>query len=95
VPPNLRFIPHPPQRNARKLPSQGVGDAPAQRGFAHAGRADQAQDRAFDLLAPFDDRQELQQPVFDLAQPVVLFVEDSLGFRQVNFVLGFPFPRQA
>ncbi len=74
MPPNLRFVPHPSQRDARKLPPKRLSHAPAQRGLAHAGRADQAQDRAFDLLPPLDHRKELQQPVFNLAQPVMLLV---------------------
>ena len=47
---NLRFVAHSAQRNARELAAERVGHAFAERGFADAGRADEAKDRAFDLL---------------------------------------------
>ena len=70
------LVAHAAQGDARELAAQRVGHAAAQRGLAHAGRADQAEDRAFDLLAPLDDGQEFQQPVLDLRQAEMLLVQN-------------------
>ena len=47
---NLGFVPHAAQAHAGEFATQGAGDALAQAGFADAGRADKAQDRAHGLL---------------------------------------------
>ena len=44
------FVTHAAQRHADKLAAGGLGNRHAQRGFAHAGRSDEAQDRTFGLL---------------------------------------------
>ena len=92
---DLGLVAHAAQGDAGELASQRIGHAPAQGSFAHAGRADQAEDRAFDLFPALDDGQELQQAILDLRQPEMLLVEDALGFGQIEFVLGLLHPRQA
>ena len=77
--PDLGFIAHAAEGDARKLASQGVGNAPAQGGLPHARRADEAEDGPLDLFAALDDRQELQQPVLDLHETEMLLVQNALG----------------
>ena len=72
---NLRLVPHAAERDADEFPPQRVGHALAQRRLAHAGRADEAEDRPLDLLLELDDRDELEQAVLHLAQAEMLFVE--------------------
>ena len=91
---NLGFITHAAQGDARKLPPQRIGHAPAQGGLAHTRRADQTKDGSFDLFAPLDHRQKFQQAVLDFCQSKVLFVEDALSLCQIDLVLCFFGPGQ-
>jgi len=88
------LVAHAAQGDAGELPAEGIGDAAAQGGLADTGRADQAEDRPLELLAAFDDRQELEQAVLDFDQAEMLVVENPLGLGEVNFVFGFLFPGQ-
>src|SRR5436309_9557128 len=60
---NLRFIPHAPEGDPRKFTAQRVGHTAAQGSFADPGRPDQTKNRAFDLLATFDNGEEFEQPI--------------------------------
>src|SRR5882672_6577067 len=51
---NLRFVAHSAERDARKFSSERIGDTFAERGFADAGRANEEEDRAYDLVAAFE-----------------------------------------
>ena len=73
---NFRLVPHAAERDARKLAAERVGHAFAERRFADAGRADEAENRAFDLLAAFDDGEKFQQPVLDFRQAEMLLVQN-------------------
>ena len=95
VPTNLRLVAQSAQRDARELPPQRVGDALAQRGLAHAGRADEAKERSLQILLQLEDRDEVQQPLLHLLQPVMLLVEDALGGLDVDGVLGRFAPGQS
>ena len=85
---NFRLIAHAAERDAGELAPQRVRHAFAERGFADAGRADQAENRAFDLLAALDDGDEFDQPVLDLGQAEMLLVQNFLGGLQIQLVLG-------
>ena len=91
---NFRLVPHAAEGNAGEFAPQGVGHAFAQGSFADAGRADQAEDGAFELLLELDDGQEFQQAVLDFAQAEMLLVQQRGGVGQVQFVLGEFRPRQ-
>ena len=95
MPANLRFVAHAAERDAGKLAAQRIRYALAKRGLANAWGADEAKNRPFQFVLQFDDRQELQQAVLDLAQTVVLLVENARGGREVNFVLRRFRPWQA
>ena len=91
---NLGFVPHAAERDAGEFAAQRVGHAFAEGGFADAGRADEAEDRAFDLFAALDDGDEFEQPVLDLCEAEMLLVQDFFRRLQVELVLGGFFPRQ-
>ena len=74
------------QRHPDELPSQGAGDAPAEGRLAHAGRTDEAEDGPLDLLGEGADGQVLEDALLDLHQPVVVFIQDLLGFPQVEII---------
>jgi hypothetical protein len=71
-------------RQADELPSRRLGDRAAERGLAHAGRADQAQDRALEVARALLHGQVLQDPLLDLLQAVVVLVQDALGLLEVD-----------
>ena len=91
---NLGFVAHSAQRDAREFAAERVGHAFAERRFADAGRADEAEDRAFDLLAALDDGDEFEQPVLDLGEAEMLLVQNFFRRLQIQLVLGVLFPRQ-
>ena len=91
---DFRLVAHAAQRDARELAAQRVGHTFAERGFADARRADQTKNRPFDLLPAFDHREKFEEALLDFRQTKVLFVQNALGFLQINLVLGFLFPRQ-
>ena len=92
---NLRLVAHAAERDAGEFAAERVGHAFAEGGFADAGRADQAEDRALDLLAALDDGEEFEQPVLDLGEAEMLLVQDFFRRLQIQLVLGGFFPRQA
>ena len=92
---NLRFVPHAAERDAGELAAQRVGDAAAERGLAHAGRADEAENRPLDLLAEREHGEEFEQALLHLREAKMLFVKDARGLDQIEFVGGFTVPGQA
>src|SRR5262249_8551609 len=64
----------------------------AERGLAHAGRADQAQDRSGQLPDALLDRKMLDNAVLDLLQPTMVVVEDLLCEPQILLDLGLLVP---
>ena len=63
------FVAHPAQRHAHELAVGGARDRLPQRGLAHAGRADQAQDRCLHLVDALLHREVLQDAFLDLSSP--------------------------
>ena len=92
---DLRFIAQATQRDAGKLTAQSVRHALAERRLADPGRADEAQQRSFDILLQLDDRDEVEQPLLDLLQSEMLLVQDSLRRRQIDGVFAGLVPRQS
>src|SRR5208283_1397790 len=92
---NLRFVPHATERYADELPTEGAGDASAQRSFADARWADEAQDGAFPdrglcrPVAPeFQHAQVFQDAFLDRLEVVVIAVENPFGLDDVQLVVG-------
>ena len=64
--------------NFWRFPPESARDGTAERGLADSGWTDKAQDRTLALRAKLAHREELENPVLDLLQPLVLFVEHLL-----------------
>src|ERR1043165_7987926 len=94
MPTNLRFITHTAESDTREFAPKRISNAPAQGRFTHSRRANEAENRTFNMFAPFENRKKLYQPIFYLAQAIVLLVENSLSFGQIDLVLGLLQPRQ-
>ena len=94
VPADLRLVTHAPECDARKVPVHRARDRAAEGGLPGSRRADEAEDRALQVLLELQDRDELENSLLDLLQAVVVFVEDLAGGRHVERVLGLGGPRQ-
>src|ERR1019366_6362260 len=90
---HFSLIPHSTQRQADELAAGGFGDAHTQRSFAHAGRADETQDRALRVLDQLPDREKFKNALLDFLQTVVIFVERFLGDIDVANLFGAFLPR--
>ena len=82
------------QRDPRELPVHGARDRAAQRRLARSRRANEAQDRALQVLLQLQHGDELEDPLLDLLEAVVVLVEDLAGRGYVEGVLGLRRPRQ-
>ena len=87
MPPDLRLVVHPAQRDAHELPAQGAGDRPAQRGLAHPRRADEAQDGPFEIRLQAAHGQVFEDAVLDLLEAVVVLVQDLPGVPDVELII--------
>ena len=81
VPANLRFIAHRAERLPDECALHRARDGLPERGFAHARRPDEAQDRAFHIRLQLAHRQVIEDAVLHLFQVVMVFVEDLLSLR--------------
>ena len=70
------------------------GDRAAKRGLADAGRTDEAEDRSAGVGLELSHREELEDPVLDLLDVVVILVEHLARVLEVEVVLGRLVPRQ-
>ena len=93
VPAYLGLVTHAAQRHAHELAVRRPRNALPQRGLAHAGRADQTQDRALERLHALLDGQVLDDALLDLVEAEVVLVEHPLGRRDVVLDLGALLPR--
>src|SRR5205823_10805299 len=91
---DLGLVVHAAERDALELAPRGARDRLAERGLAHAGRADEAQDRALAVRVELAHREMLEDAALDLVQAEVILVEHAPRLRDVYF-LGFRvFPGQ-
>ena len=90
---DLRLIVHAAQRKANEFASGRLGDRPAKRGLADAGRADQAQNRPGQLVGALLDREVFDDPLLDLVETVMIIVENLLGKFEVLLDPGALGPR--
>ncbi len=92
---DLGFVAHAAERCAHELAVQSARDRASQAGFTHAWRADQTQNRRAHLgTGQLAHGQILKQPLLDLLQPVVVFVEHLARFGQRDRTLLLARPRQ-
>ena len=92
---NFRLVAHAAKRHAHKFAVGRTRDRLPQRSLAHAGRADQAQDRRLHLVHTLLHRQIFNDAFFDLFQPIVVGFQHFFRSLQVSANLGFLFPRQS
>ena len=86
------FIAHAAERQAHELASGGLGDRHAERSFADAGSADEAQDGTLGIFDQPAHRQEFEDALLDLFEAVVIAFEHLLGESQIADFLGFLLP---
>ncbi|MNF47569.1 hypothetical protein D3C84_287760 [compost metagenome] len=89
---DLGLVTNATQGHAHELAVGGVSNGLGQRSLADTGRADQAENRALDLLHPFLNGEVLEDTLLHFLQPVMVGIEDVLGLGQVqtNLALGLP-----
>ena len=92
---DLGLVAHAAQRNADEFAPRGLGDRPTQRGFTHARRANEAQDRTFQLGRTVLHRQVFDDAFLDLFQTIVIGVQHFLGLGQILAGARLHAPRQA
>ena len=93
VAPDLGLVAHAAEAHAHELAARGARDRLAERGLADAGRADQAKDRALQLVGAVLHREIFDDAVLDLLQPVMILVEDLLRLVEVALDLALDAPR--
>ena len=94
VPADLRLVPHTADRDALEVAAHRRRDGLAERGLAHAGGTDEAEDRAAGVGLELAHREELEDPVLHLLHVVVVAVERLARLLEVEVVLRRLRPRQ-
>src|SRR5215469_8017807 len=105
MPANFCFIMHAAQGNACELATQRAGNRAAQRCLADPGRSDEAQDLplAFTIgvssaagkpLAQMAYREELDDALFDIFQPVVILLEHAASGFNIKAIISAFIPWQ-
>src|SRR5262249_39607982 len=80
---DLGLVAHAAERQPHELAAGGAGDRLGERALADARRADEADDRALRLLGELADGEELEDPLLDLLEAVMVLVEDLLRLLDV------------
>ena len=93
--PRICFIPHTAERHAHELAIRRLCDRLTERGLAHAGRADEAQDRPFHLVHALLHGKVFEDAFLDLLEAEVVGIEYFLGHAQVLAYLGALLPWRA
>ena len=86
---DLGLVAHAAERDAHELAAGRLGDRFAERGFADARRADEAEDRPSQLVGALLHGEIFDDAFLDLLQAVMIDVEDLLGELQVLHALRF------
>src|SRR4029453_14556590 len=84
---DLRLVVDAAEAHPDELAAHGPRDRLAKRRLADAGRPDEREDRAADLVREGADREVLQDPLLDLLQAVVVLVQDPGGLLDVELVV--------
>ena len=92
--PDLGLVVHTAERDAREFAVQCPRDRPAERGFAHTRRSDEAQDRALHVGFQTAHGEVIQDAVFHLLQAVVVLIEELLRLEDVDLAGAGLRPRQ-
>ena len=92
---NFSFVAHTAQRLADKLTPRGLRDRTAKRRLTNTRRANEAQDRALQLIGARLHREIFDDPVLDLLKCIMVRIEDGLRRRDILLQLGLLAPGQA
>ena len=94
VPADLRLVMHAAEGDPDILPPESAGDALAEGGLAHSGRAVEAEDRGVEIALKLQHREVLEDALLDLLETEVVLVEDALGGLDIEVILRHLIPRQ-
>ncbi len=95
MPTDLGLVPNPSKRHADVFSPDGARYGLAETGLADARRADEAEDRRPQLVArELANRDELDDAIFYLLQPVVVLVENVRRLFEVKAILRHVGPWQ-
>ena len=86
--PDLGLVMHAAERQPHEFAARGARDRLAERGLAHAGRADEAQDRALAVRLQLAHGEIFEDALLDLGQAVMVLVEDAARFGDIDALLG-------
>src|ERR1700691_2324933 len=89
---DFSLVAHAAQRHAHETAPGGPGHRLAERGLAHAGRTDQAQDRPLHLAHAVLHRKVFEDAFLDLLEAVMIVVEHAFGGEYVALHLGAVLP---
>ena len=92
---DLRLVVDAAEAHPDELAVHRPRDALAERRLADAGRSDEGEDRAADLVGEGAHGEVFEDPLLDLLEAVVVLVEDPGGFLDVELVVGGDVPGQA
>ena len=85
---DLRLVAHAAQGDAHEVAAEGARHRPAEGGLARARGADEAEDGALDSALELAHGDEVEDPLLDLFQVVVVLVEDQARALDVPVVGG-------
>src|SRR5439155_4808552 len=91
--PDFGFIANPTERHADELAASSLGDRHAQRGLTNSGRSDEAQDRALGIFDQLTNSEKFKDALLDLLQPIMIFVQDLFGARDIANLFRTFLPR--
>jgi len=94
MPPDIGFVSYPPERYANESSSHRARDGFSERRLADARRPDKAKDRALARRIQLAHGQEFENAFLDLAQVIVVRVQDTLGLVDIELVLCLDGPGQ-
>ena len=83
-PADFRLVVHSAEAHAPELESDRLGDALTERGLAHAGRTDEAQNGTAAFRVELAHGQEFQYAALDLLQTKMILIEDGARLVDVD-----------
>ena len=91
---DFAFITHAAQRHTHILTACGFGNRLTQGSFTYSRRANQTQNRAFELVHTFLNGQIFQNALFDFFQTIVVGIQNQISFGNIFADTGFFLPWQ-
>src|SRR5438105_4535633 len=86
------LVTHAAEREAHELAVHRARDRLGERGLADSGRSGEGQNRRLRLLDERTHREELEDAVLDLLEPVMILVEHRLSVLQIAVLAGLLVP---